>query len=470
MGKIKYRATDELKYSGVEWLGEIPKKWGIPKIKYNSIKITQGPNPNYDLGISDENSKYKVLKTKDVYDDVIYYNSADSITFYTYKGCIKAKLKNDDILIGIVGKGSIGKVNVFKYKGGLQFIFTRALGLIRVNRNSINPYFLNYVFRSNYGKEIINFGIIGSTGQEVLQTAFISDIKFPMPKISEQNILCNFLDIKIAQFDFIISKKEQLIQKLEEAKKSLISEVVTGKLKIVDGDTVKRQPGEMKESGIEWIGLIPRGWAVKKLGYLLNFKNGVNADAGQYGNGIKFINVKEVIDNDILTYQQIPNKVKISKQKIAENIVVNGDVLFNRTSETAEEIGMTTVYKDCERVVFGGFVIRGREIKNDLILNFKRYCFNSIEVRKQLISYASGSIRKNIGQGNLKNVYLTFPEKSEQELITNYLIDKERELINIIKKSQLQIQRLRQAKQSLISEAVTGKIDLKDWGIIEEGE
>ena len=94
--------------------------------------------------------------------------------------------------------------------------------------------------------------------------------------MKEQEKIANFLDEKASQFDLIISKKEKLIERLEEAKKSLISEVVTGKVKVVKNDDgyelVKRNNEEMKDSGVEWLGEIPKDWEVKKLKYITDVK------------------------------------------------------------------------------------------------------------------------------------------------------------------------------------------------------
>jgi type I restriction enzyme, S subunit len=90
----------------------------------------------------------------------------------------------------------------------------------------------------------------GTTFMELSSTD-LKNIKLLNPSIFEQNKITNFLDLKTAQFDQIISKKEQLIEKLKEVKKSLISEVVTGKVKIVDGQLVERDASEMKDSGVE---------------------------------------------------------------------------------------------------------------------------------------------------------------------------------------------------------------------------
>ena len=98
-------------------------------------------------------------------------------------------------------------------------------------------------------------------------------------------------------------------------------------------------------------------WEEKKLGEILEFKNGVNASKEQYGKGIKFINVLDILNNDFITYNNIIGKVDIDKNMLEKYAVTYGDILFQRSSETREEVGIANVYLDKEnRATFGGFV------------------------------------------------------------------------------------------------------------------
>lgn len=452
MEEIKYRSEEKMKDSGVEWLGKIPKDWNVIRGKYkfkNKKVINRGK-------MSDVIS----LTLKGVVDrDKDSNERLQPRDFKSYQ-----EFKKNDLVFKLIDLENINTSRVgIVHKDGLM-----SPAYIRIIKNeSVSEKYYYYLYYSFYIKKIYNdfgnSGVRSSINASVLLNMIILDLN-----LEEQQKIANFLDIKTSQFDSIISNKEKLIEKLEEAKKSLISEVVTGKVKIVDGEMVERKPEEMKDSGVELLGKIPRDWELKKIGFIFSFKNGVNADSSKYGKGIKFINVKEVIDNETLNYEQIPNKVTISKSSIVENEVKKGDILLNRTSETIEELGLSTIYMDFRKVVFGGFVIRGREKSNDLTLGFKKYILYSYEVRKQIILYSSGSIRKNIAQNALKNVYISFPNHKEQKLISEFLDKKISYINNIIEKNTKQIEKLKEAKQSLISEAVTGKIDLRDWEIKEK--
>lgn len=160
--------------------------------------------------------------------------------------------------------------------------------------------------------------------------------------------------------------------------------------------------------------MVPNGWNKKTLSELFEFKNGVNADKSQYGRGVKFINVMEVIKNNSLKEEDIPGALEIDESSLNLYLVKKGDVLFNRTSETPEEIGLTSVYIDDKPVVFGGFVIRARPIDNSLDSNFCKYCFHTSSTRKEIIKRGQGAIRANIGQGDLGNVSILIPPLNEQ--------------------------------------------------------
>ena len=164
----------------------------------------------------------------------------------------------------------------------------------------MNKKLLYYILVSNVIQEQINSGINGGVVSTLTQQD-INNYYIPYQNNIEQEKIANFLDKKTLQFDSIISKKEALIEKLEEAKKSLISEVVTGKVKVVKTDDgyelVKRSSEEMKDSGVEWLGEIPKNWEVKKLKYVASLKSGDSItsnnikDEGIYpvygGNGLR---------------------------------------------------------------------------------------------------------------------------------------------------------------------------------------
>jgi len=204
------------------------------------------------------------------------------------------------------------------------------------------------------------------------------------------------------------------------------------------------------------VGVIPDDWEVVKFSDLMDFRNGVNADKGAYGKGIPFINVLEVITRPYLHISDIPGSVMLSKHVVDSYIVRNGDILFNRTSETQEEVGLASVYLGDENVVFGGFVIRGRP-KSQLIDSiYPGYAFRSRALRSQIIAKGQGAIHVNIGQQNLSEVVAPLPPLPEQRVIAAALSDVDALLSGLDRL----IAKKRDLKQAAMQQLLTGKLRL----------
>ena len=162
-------------------------------------------------------------------------------------------------------------------------------------------------------------------------------------------------------------------------------------------------------------------WEVKKLGDLLEFKNGINASKEQYGKGVKFINVLDILNNNYITSDNIVGRVDVDKIIVEKFSVKYGDILFQRSSETREEVGTANVYLDKENTAtFGGFVIRGRKI-GDYEPIFLNKLLKTDSARDSITSKSGGSTRFNVGQEILTSIALHFPSFPEQQKIANFL-------------------------------------------------
>ena len=166
-------------------------------------------------------------------------------------------------------------------------------------------------------------------------------------------------------------------------------------------------------------------WKTALLGDILTFKNGLNCEAEKYGKGIKSISVSDVLQLEPITYSSVRNSVEATEQQKEEFKVSYGDVLFQRSSETPEDIGQSNVYLDQQPCVFGGFVIRGKAIKSFNPLFFK-YLMKTQSARREVIKRGAGAQHYNIGQGQLSSVSIKMPTKEEQRKISAVLqlIDK----------------------------------------------
>ncbi|MGI5912411.1 MAG: restriction endonuclease subunit S [Syntrophomonadaceae bacterium] len=260
MKGIKYRSPEEMKDSGIDWIGLIPDEWKLTKIKYNTyVKGRIGWQGLRAEEFTDD-GPFLVTGT-DFINGKVLWSNCYHISNKRYKEAPEIHLMNNDLLI--TKDGSIGKLAIVKDCPD-KAILNSGIFVTRCTNEQYLTKYMFYILSSIIFKVYIDLSSNGSTIQHLYQATFIN-FCFALPELREQQKITNFLDIKTAQFDSIISKKELLIKKLEEAKKSLISEVVTGKVKIVDGQMVKRQPEEMKDSGVEWLGMIPKDWVVKRI-------------------------------------------------------------------------------------------------------------------------------------------------------------------------------------------------------------
>ncbi len=163
-----------------------------------------------------------------------------------------------------------------------------------------------------------------------------------------------------------------------------------------------------------------REWKEHYLTEYLDFKNGLNPSANKFGSGIKFISVMDILNNDFITYDCIRTSVEITPEEQVAFAVEKGDMLFQRSSETLEDVGRANVYMDDRSAVFGGFVIRGKK-KSEYNPMFFRYLLASPYARKKVIPMGAGAQHFNIGQDGLSKVRLHFPVLQEQHKIATLL-------------------------------------------------
>ena len=161
-------------------------------------------------------------------------------------------------------------------------------------------------------------------------------------------------------------------------------------------------------------------WKEHCLAEYLDFKNGLNPSANKFGSGIKFISVMDILNNNFITYDCIRTSVKITPEEQVAFAVEKGDMLFQRSSETLEDVGRANVYMDENPAVFGGFVIRGKK-KTEYNPMFFRYLLASPYARKKIIPMGAGAQHFNIGQDGLSKVKLHFPILQEQQKIAALL-------------------------------------------------
>jgi type I restriction enzyme S subunit len=215
-------------------------------------------------------------------------------------------------------------------------------------------------------------------------------------------------------------------------------------------------------------------WEVIQLQKLFNFRNGVNASKEQYGQGFKFINVLDIINNDFITYDKIQGSVEISNEIFKKNEVKYGDILFQRSSETREEVGQANVYLDKEKsATFGGFVIRGQGIVdyNPVFINF---LLKTSPARKEIVTKSGGSTRFNVGQDILSKVKISLPTVPEQQKIANFLTATDTKIQQLRQKKGLLNDYKKGVMQQIFKQEIRFKNDdggdFEDWEVKKLGE
>lgn len=208
------------------------------------------------------------------------------------------------------------------------------------------------------------------------------------------------------------------------------------------------------------VGAFPEGWEITELGKLFSFKNGVNAEKHAYGAGISFINVLEAISYSHLRGEEATGRVTLPDSVVDIYAVKHGDVLFNRTSETDSELALAATYIGAEKVVFGGFVIRGRPLGKQLDPFYCGYALRAPVLRSQIIPMGQGAVRANIGQESLSRVLAPVPPLVEQRAIAAALSDVDALIAGLEKL----IAKKRDLKQAAMQQLLTGQTRLPGFG------
>ena len=448
--RYRYRSDEELKDSGVEWLGKIPKNWEVGKFKYSSLLYTGNSiKDNEKDNYTDSESSYPYISTKDInidYNTINYdngmYTKVDDKTF---------KIANKDSILICIEGGSAGR-KISYLNQNVSFVNK----LCCIQSSKVNSKFQYYYCNSDSFKKEFSLNMSGLIGG--VSVSSLNNFKLVNPSLFEQEKIANFLDEKTSQFDLIISKKEKLIERLEEAKKSLISEVVTGKVKVVKTDDgyelIKRNSQEMKDSGVEWLGEIHKDWDVKAIKYLFQLRNERN--------------YKEMKDVQLLSLftslgvmKQGEVEARGNKVRTVEDYkeVYPNDIVVNIILAWMGAIGMS----EHRGVISPAYDIY-KPINDNVVSKYYHYLFRTPRFSGECYKKGRGimDMRWRTYSDEFKSIIVTSPKVEEKNNIVKCLDEKINSIDNLIKSTQKQIEKLKEAKQSLISEAVTGKIEILD--------
>lgn len=432
----------KMKYSGVEWIGEIPKNWELKRIKYNLKQpITDGPHetPSFiDNGVPFlsvdciQNNKLIMSNRYISYEDAKIYDK-------------KCKPQYGDILMGKAA--SIGKIAIVDTNEYFQI--WSPLALIRTDNSKLNNKFLKYYLESNCGQEYIEKYATKNT-QKNIAMEDIEKIKIVIPNIKEQKLIADFLDKKVSNLDNILLDLNKQIEILDRYKKSMITETVTKGL---------NKNVEYKETNIDWIGCIPKHWEIKRLRYLFNdikvgpFGSSLSGDDIKNKGDYWVYNQRNVLDNNFFTNDTFIDNQKFKELKSFE--VKKGDLLLT----TRGTIGKVAIVPEkFTKGVIHPCLIRFT-IKEDLLSpKLLKMIFNDSYIVQERLNYKSNSTTiEVIYSYNLKDIYVPIIPKQEQNEIIKYLDKKCEQIDKIIEEKQKQIEKIEEYKKSVIYEYVTGK-------------
>ena len=444
------RCYPEYKESGVDWIGEMPRHWEVLKAKHVGSSNPSKNNPK-TARLKDKPVVFLPMErvhTDGTIDQELRLPYSRLKNGYTY-------FEEGDILIAKVTpcfeNGKI--VHIKNLATSVGFGSTEFI-VIRPELQRVFPPFLYFIFRSDPLRSIGKHFMTSAIGLKRVPTAFVENFQIPIPVYQEQTQIANFLDRKTEQIDELIRIKERQIELLQEQRTALINQVVT---KGLDPNV------EMKPSGVEWIGEIPGHWKVKRIKHLASLiSKGTTPttigrtilDEGE----IRFIKVENIVDNQIElkpeNYIDAETNQMLKRSQLKEN-----DLLFVIAGAT---IGKVSLVKSSNLPANTNQAISFIRLHEKDLPEFVYYWLQSDNIQKIIWLNAVQSAQPNLSMEDLGNLYIPYPNIAEQHRIVNHITDKTQTIVQLLQQAYKQIERLKEYRQSLISEAVTGKIDVRN--------
>ncbi|MGO3345670.1 MAG: restriction endonuclease subunit S [Marinomonas sp.] len=444
--KSKYTAYPEYKESGVEWLGDIPKEWTASKIKYLApFQVGWTPPTKVDANfigdnlwanISDLNGKYINKTAKNISDDAAKAASMD----ISPKGSLLYSFKLS------VGAVSFANQDMYTNEAIASFLDGGLLPLSYMYY--VLPKFVIQNASTNiYGARILN--------QELINSAYIL-----APPYCEAEKIANFLDHETAKIDTLIDKQQQLIKLLKEKRQAVVSHAVT---KGLNPDV------PMRDSGVEWLGEVPEHWVACSLRHYAYFIDGDRGseypnDKDFKENGVVFLSSKNIKEEKLdLTEVKFISQEKFNL--LNRGKAIDGDLIVKvrgsvgRIGELAKfetvSHGYDTAFINAQMMI-----IRTRK---GLVTNYLRLVSQSLYWTEQLAVGAYGAAQQQLSNDVFSNLSIVLPPESEQLKINEKIEFKLLTFNNLISKSQEIIELMQERRTALISAAVTGKIDVRNW-------
>ena len=418
----KLERYDSYKESGIEWLGEIPSHWSRTKLK-SLLDIKTGKK---DVNASDENGKYPFFTCA---------SEPHKINTYTY----------DCEALLVAGNGIVGNT---QYYNGKFDAYQRTYILYQF-RNVLSVSFIKH-----YIQGLLKTHLADKSNGSVIDFIKVGDLRdfiVSLPPLEEQQKIAQYLDTKTQAMDSVISKKQQLVEKLKLAKQALITETVTKGL----DPTVP-----MKDSGVEWIGEIPEHWEISK------FKYEVKIDPSK-SDVAKLPKDTEVSFTPMEKLRH--GKLDGSVTKLLGDVyngytyIRDGDIAMAKVTPCYENYNIAIANDLKNGIAFGSSEILVLRSIGNIDTRMVYYYMQHFNVRGLMISTMTGAAGlKRISNKVLMDIPILIQDKKEQTKIVDYLDKKVSEFDQLIKLEEQSIEKLKLTKQKLITEVVTGKINVQN--------
>lgn len=412
-----------MKSSGVEWIGEIPDEWDVKPVKryFSHIKRIVG----------DDVDKYERLSL--TMQGVLKRSKDDAEGLQPEKFNGYQILKQNELVFKLIDLENVNtsRVGISPFNGLVSPAY-----IILTNNKKDNTFYY-YWFLNMYYQEIFNK--LGDGGVRSALNA--SDVlSLPMVYLNNENQqrIASYLDKKCSKIEETIQNQQQVIEKLKAYKQSLITEAVTGKIKIQNE--------------------IP-DFKYCNLGFIAEFKNGLNYNASDFGTEVKFLGVGDFQNYLVLNDESMFSNIITDTEIEDDYYLKNGDIIFVRSNGSKELVGRAIMVDNIDfKVTYSGFCIRLRNKEPQKINSkFLLYFFRSDHFRNELQRLSQGSNISNINQDLLSHIKIPLVEMRFQESVIDFLNKKCTAIDTAIEQKQKLIEKLTEYKKSLIYECVTGK-------------
>lgn len=439
----KTKPYSNYKPSGIAWLGEIPEHWEIRKLK----SLFKRPESLFIDGdwIESNNingSDVKYITTGNIREGKYKEKGSGQITFETFKRLNCTEALENDILISRLNM-PIGRCCLAP-KFDKPLIVSVDVVICRLDIEYNRKYFV-YLMNSKRYQESTALESRGATMKRVSRT-ILGNFFLSIPTKEEQTAIANFLDYKTAKIDRFIRKKKQLIKLLNEQKAGIINHAVT---KGLDANA------KMKPSGIEWLGDIPETWEVSRMKNICSVRQGLqipisDRKSEKFENCLEYITIKSINNPDNhREYIFNPSKNVICKVD---------DILVVRTGGTGQVVTNIT------GVFHNNFFLVDYDRKK-IVKEFFYYFLISPKIRSYLLLVAGTTTIPDLNHGEFYNTPFFEFDKTEQQQIVSH-IEKETEKLNkAISTIEKEIALVQEYRTALIAEAVTGKIDVREYKV-----